>query len=359
MKQLLFLVLAILAFGYAGAEKIKVVDIEDSSALPGATVFSKSGIILGLTDANGEIEISGIENYPLYVSYMGYVPETSVPFATDVVKMNHAVYQLNEVVVNPAERPVTRVLCYMREYLSGVTNKDSLIFFNEHMADFFLVDGKVKGFKEHNKPRILKSNLYCRIMNENVPDSIFCPPSRDEALTWDMLVSLPKSTLDPSKILGDNVTLSREGKYGIKEQVRLTPSTFVYQNDLLADTKDHTFSPAIFKLIGFSLDFTEILSTLVYQRNESNTYNITDLISGTTSIKVLGRGKWIKKAFNSDQPVDMYASYELYPVSIEYLTPEEAKGIYKTAPDVEMTVSPNATPLPAEIQHIVEVARKK
>lgn len=355
MKYLLLLLLSLTTVVGYSSEVIKVVDAEDSSALPGATVFSKSGIILGLTDKNGEITITDTSFYPLYISYMGYEPENRVEKGTSLLKMRHAIYDLNEVVVKAGDRPVERVVCYMREYLSAVTDKESMLFYNEHMVDFFLVTGKVKGFKNHNTPRILKSNLYTRITQAS-RDSIFRPTSRDATLSWENLASLPQYTIDTANLLEEGSMVSKNGKFGVKEQLRLTPTTLVHQSDAMAEYKDHVYSPSFLKLLGLTLDFTELLDTWVYRRNENGFYDITDIVSGKVSVKNLGRGKILKKIFNSEDPVEMYAAYEIYPISFEYLSVEEAKEMYKNMPDVDMTVSPNALPLPDEISKMIEQA---
>lgn len=153
----MFVVVSILlSVIYANANKIIVVDADDRMPLQGATVFSRGGTILGITDNNGEIEISSDKDYPLQISCMGYDPMIAGKSLSTVL-MSPATYQLKEVVVTPAERPVERVICYMREYLTGVAGKDTVIYYNEHIADYFLTDGKVKGFKQHLSPRILSS----------------------------------------------------------------------------------------------------------------------------------------------------------------------------------------------------------
>lgn len=342
----------------ADAAKIRIVDAEDSMPLQAATVFSKGGNIIGITDSNGEIEVVSASAYPLQVSCIGYNPMT-VDKSVSTVMMTPATYQLKELVVNPAERPVEHVICYMREYLTGVSGNDTVINYNEHIADYFLTDGKVKGFKQKLTPRILNSRLYTKVSNDQVTDSIYSPDYRDDSLAWEMFAWLPSGNNNASEILKGKSTVKVEGKYSTRHWIKDTPSTLTVQIDNLADTKGHTMSPAIFKLIGFTIDLTELMGTWVYAHNDSGLYSIKDLISGNVSTTIIGKGKWIKKAFNTSDPVEMKAAYEIYPINIEYLTVEEAKEVMKNPPSYKITTSPNAGPLPPEIQRIVTIARTK
>lgn len=359
MKKLIFVAISILLnVIYANADKIRVVDADDRMPVQGATVFARGGTILGITDNNGEIEISSDKDYPLLVSCMGYNPK-EVNKTIPTVLMTPATYQLKELVVTPTERPIERVVCYMREYLTGVADKDTVIYYNEHIADYFLTDGKVKGFKQHLSPRILSSRLYAKISNEQVSDSIFRPDYRDDTLSWEMFAILPSGNNSTAEILKGESTAKVEGKYSTREWFKDTPNTLTIRKDNLADTKEHSISPVIFKLIGFTVDFNELMSTWVYTHNDSGIYSIKDLISSNVSCKVLGRGKWIKRAFNTTDPVEMKANYEVYPLEIQHLTVKEAKDLLKNAPSPDITASPNATPLPPEIQRIVTIATSK
>lgn len=342
----------------AQAAKIRILDADDRMPLQAATVFSRGGNIIGITNSNGEIEIDSESAYPLQISCMGYNP-VSADRSISTVLMTPATYQLKELVVTPAERPVERVVCYLREFITGVTGKDSVIYYNEHVADYFLTNGKVKGFKSHHSPRILNSRLYAKVSNNQVIDSIYRPSYRDDLLSWEMFAVLPGGMNNASEILKGASAAKIEGKYSTREWIKDTPATLTVQVDNLADTKGHTMSPAIFKLIGFTLDFNEFMGTWVYRHNDSGVYNINDLISGNVSCTINGRGKWIKKAFNTTEPVLMHAAYEIYPLDIQYLTVKEAKELQKNPPATKFAVSPNATPLPSEIQRIVTIAKSK
>lgn len=346
-----------LAVAAKSSSKITVVDKEDLSPLAGATVFANSGVIIGMTDHNGEIIVSSDQLFPITIKYLGYEPLTCQSSDKDA-EMTHSLFSLKEVMVTPVDRPVVRILCYIREYVSGATGTDTLMSFNEHMGDFFLpLRDKVKNFKAKPSPRFLTSRLRSRMSNSNGLDSIFIPEYRDDTFSWEMMVTMPFSPVSESdKIKSGAKTDSIAGKHGIKHRLRKNgKSSYSIQTDYLADSKNHRISPFIFKLLGLSIDFNELQGSWVYKGNDKGNYTPADIISGTFSLSVVGRGKWIKKAFKSDTPIQMYSFYEIYPVEVEYLTVQEAKDmLHNESPGVRMTVSPNARPLDAAIQKMVD-----
>ena len=73
-----------------------------------------------------------------------------------------------------------------------------------------------------------------------------------------------------------------------------------------------------------------------------------------------GRGKWIKKAFNSSEPVQMHGLFEIYPVRFEHLTVEEAdRQLHQTAPATKFERSPLATPLPPSVSMLIDRAESR
>lgn len=356
MKFAITLVAIMLALVVKAGTIITVVDKEDSSPLAYATVFANSGVIIGLTDDDGKIEVQSANDFPVIIKCLGYEPFICYSNET-CAEMAHSTYSLKEVTVTPVDRPVVRVICYIREYVSGATGTDTVMNYNEHMGDFFLpLRKKVKGFKAKSSPRFLTSNLYSRMSNSDGLDSIFVPEYRDDSFCWEMMVNMPSGVPETDKIKSGAKTDSIPGKHGIKHIFRKNDSSlYSIQTDYLADSKNHKISPFIFKLLGFSIDFDELQGSWVYKANNKGRYTPADIVSGTFSLSVLGRGKWIKKAFNSDTPIQMYSFYEIYPTDIEYLTVQEAKDLINNAPtEVKMTVSPNARVLDPAIQRMVD-----
>lgn len=360
MRKILTLLGMLCAIATFAEHKITAIDAEDSMPLPAATVFGNSGAILGMTDENGNICIKSENDYPITVRCLGYEPYLCEK-GDSIAMLRHSLFNLQEIVVTPVDRPICRMVCYMREYASGVTGTDTLINFGEHIADFFLpTRKKVKGFKAKPTPRILCSRVYSRMANSEGLDSIFMPEYRDDTFSWEEMVEIPyEKRIETDKIRAGAKSDSIPGKHGLKHLLRKSNDTYAIQTDYLADSKSHTFSPFLFKLLGLTIECNELQGNWIYKANDKGEYSPADIISGTCSLSVLGKGRWIKKAFNTDTPVQMYCFYELYPVKIEFLTVEEAKSVYADPPSEPMQVSVHATPLSPAVQRMVDVCRSK
>ena len=46
-------------------------------------------------------------------------------------------FELQEVVVDPVDKPVLKLRCYIREYTTGTYGNDTIQLFGEYMADYF------------------------------------------------------------------------------------------------------------------------------------------------------------------------------------------------------------------------------
>ena len=78
-------------------------------------------------------------------------------------------------VVVPVDRPVLNLKCYIREYTTAAFGNDTIHMFGEYMADYFLVEQKVKGFKTDNKPKVRASRKRIRHKNASGLDSTAIP----------------------------------------------------------------------------------------------------------------------------------------------------------------------------------------
>lgn len=220
--------------------------------------------------------------------------------------------------------------------------------YNEHMGDFFVGDGKLKGFKTNDKPRFLTSRLRARVTNsEQNLDSIFVPEFRNDMVSWEQLIEFPKRRVEIK-------TGKKSGEFGIRETVTRAGELTTIRTDFLADEKNHRMSPLLFKLIGFSMDITTLQRTMIVSPSGGSSYNGADIRSATFTFDATATGKWIKKAFHTDSPVHMYAYFEVYPVEVEYLTIEQAKNLQKNPPRVKMQVSPLAPAPDAAARQMME-----
>lgn len=118
---------------------------DDRLPLAGAPLMTANGTIKGLTDERGAIALTEAE-LPATVRYMGY-DDATLTTATDTVFLSPRAFELSEMVVQPEDRPVLKLRCYIREYTTAAYGTDTLQLFGEYMSDYFLPAKKVKGFK--------------------------------------------------------------------------------------------------------------------------------------------------------------------------------------------------------------------
>lgn len=333
MLRKLLCILVLAAMTVTGrARVITVVDLGDREPVAGASVVSANGLIVGFTDAQGRIEV-GAKDYPLALRGLGYTPLT-VDVQTDTVAMTPASFPLGEVTVNPVDRPITRVLTYAREYCTGATPTDTMQMYNEYMLEYFLADGKVKGYsKSDAKASARNVRRYGRIANSQGVDSLFRPASDDDIVMLSFvntMVFVPRGMEVESEAMKAGASADTvPGKYGPKIFFRKNNGLFTTECDVLADYKDHRWVPGIFKLFGLTIEVDQCGWSVIFRGNESDKYDIGDFISGTYNICMLGTGKMLKRILGIKDPIDIYCYIEQYPVEIEYLTVDDYKAMKK------------------------------
>ena len=351
MKAISFIIMALSAIcGLSAAQRVTVIDSRDNSSVIGATVFSHSGTIKGITDNNGNIDGLSPADFPLTVKCLGY-SQATCDSGSDTLKLVEASYPLSEITVTPGDRPIMKVICYIRELTSGTTESDTIQFFAEHMAAFYIPTIEKTKIKVTTNPQKLKSQFYKPLISGSNSEGISRDADYDD-FSWLMLVSYPAENFNvPQSILNGAAADTVKGKYYPKTITRANSGTITQTIDMLSDRKNHTYSPSFFKLFGLTIDITELRSAWAYRNEMKPMYEPSDVIYETFSMDILGKGKLIKKAFKSSEPVNMHAYYELYPTSIEYLTIEEADDqLHHNPPVTEIIRSPIAPPLDPALQ---------
>lgn len=355
MRRLVSLILCIAIFvARSAAKEFIVVDAFDSGPIVGATVFGRSGVIKGLTNETGCISI-GENEIPATIRCVGYEPFIAM-LSDDTIRMAPSAYQLNEVVVTPADRPIKRVLCFAREYSTGITGSDTMQYYCEYMAEAFVVDGKVRGYKRSDsRPAAKNHRRYARIVREG-RDSIFIPTRQDDIteLSWfDFMAFIPEKEDAPEAILNGFEADTLSGKYGPKFIYGRKNGYYTVTADILSDHKNHKWSPFIFKLIGFTVDIEAGSWTMTFADRGAPSYSIHDFVCGTYNLHIVGRGKWLKKIFNTQQPIEMDTYLELFPVEITNCTVEEYREKRDDYTPVEFQYPSNILPLSPAVESLV------
>lgn len=358
MKRIQVLAILLCALFYVATASIRVIVVDeyDNSPIIGATVIGKSGMILGITDEKGLISVSSMHNFPITIRYIGYSPVTTAE--TDTVKLNVSAYQLNEVTINPAHRPIKRVLCFAREYSSGIAGSDTMQYYCEYMAEAFIAEKKVKGFRSYDtKPTVKGYKRYAKIV-KNGNDSIFRPKYNDDIteLSWfDFMAFIPSEKSEfPEAIKNGESSDTVFGKYGPQFVFTKKNNLFTKTADALSNHKNRKWSPFIFKLIGMTVDIDEATWALTFSDNGSNSFGVHDFINGTYNIHLTGKGRWIKKIFNTSHPIEISSYLELYPVETTNCTVDEYKELREDFNRLPFQYPAGLSPLSPAVEKLIE-----
>ena len=339
------------------AGRVTVVDGSDGSPVIGATVFSSSGLILGATDADGNTPDVNEASYPLTIHSLGY-KEGIAATPGDTLMMNAAAYDLPPVTVMPGERPITRVVCYVREYSTGATDRDTLKMYSEYMIESYHIDEgtKVKGYHKYDcLPKTRTKRRFAHYTGADGRDSVATPEDDEYISFMNFLVSLPVDVFEePDTIKNGALTDTVQGRYSPGIFYKKTPEFFVTSLDMLSNYKNHVYSPNVFKFFGLTIDIREMNLSFAYKANPSGKYTIHDFLYEISSANILGRGKWIKKAFKTKNPVEIDSNVEVYPVEINYLTVDEYKEQRKERNKLEFRVPDIALPVLPSVQRLID-----
>lgn len=361
----LFLSISVLFVALAGAASettVTLVGDDDSMPVSGATVMSGSGVILGVTDADGRIKVNITTDFPLSLRSLGY-KAMSVLSMCDTVRLSPETYRLSEVSVNPADRPITRVLCYAREYCSGTAGRDTMQMYCESMTESFVTVGKVKGYdKTDGRLRYRALKRYERFVDPSGCDSVVSPTHDDEVSVLsflEMIGYIPVKELTVTDdIKGRDMMAVVQGKFFPSMIYRKDRNLFTATCDHLADYKDHKFSPWFLKAFGLTLEMTQMQSSVAYSLSDNGRYGLSDFVFETSNIHAIAKGKLFKKIFHTKEPVEIDCYIELYPVEIQYLTIEEYKEMKNNTGRIDFQEPLNLQPLTPAIERLIEKVDK-
>lgn len=348
MKHIIVLTLALLTALGVWSNNAVVIGSDDNEIIAGATVISGCGMILGVTDDNGRLPGINDKDYPLIIRSLGY-KELTVTAQGDTIWMASENYSLPEVSVVSGERPITRVISYVREYSTGATSTDTIQMFSEYMVQsFHVTKEKVKGYKKGDrKIKPLSTRQYARYANAKC-DSVFIPDRNEDPyylLSFAKLISeVPGSYNEPKTIRNGAISDTIAGKYGPKLIVTKARDCYTVRKDALADFQGHKYSPWILKMLGASMDITQLSQTLVFAPNEKGEYSVLDFISGAYNSHIMAKGKWLRKIFSAKEEVEMDCYVELYPVSVTFHTVSEYKELREDNSEIPFAIMEKIPP---------------
>lgn len=359
MKRVYFLIICVFWFYTTIDAQKRVIDAINRSPVSAASIFDAEGNMVGFTWSDGLFSDILDSAYPITVRCMGYEQLIIERPEDKTWEMQPMVYELEEVVVVPVKRNILKQIFYVREYFSMNNQTDTVTIFMEHMADRFVPTSKDAKFSGNSSLRILDTHYYSRyklLGNDSIisnPKSPF--PSMLTFLELnDEEVIAPDSFKEPGST---NRLQEESGRSGMSLIQKQNAQTFTTIEDILADTKEHKFSPLPLKLLGLTMEFNQLYTTHAYRVNDKGIYLPKDLIEAGFVMEADGRGKYLRKMLKSDKPIDIRSLIELYIVDRDYLSKDEAKNEYKKKPvNVKFTIPSTVPPLNEAIQRLVERA---
>lgn len=330
-----------------------VADRTDRAPLQGVTVFARNGHIIGLTDSAGTIETSQAD-FPLSASCIGY--EFSEEEG-DTLWMTPREVTLQQVDVDAASRPVTRITAYAREYLTGASGSDTVLMYSDYMVEFFTAGKDTKGYKDGDNMAHVRNKRRCQRSTNTPPTGNTGNMEENiDAFTLIQFCYMPKVPRLTEAMEAGASTDVIAGKYGPQTMLRRSGNRLNVRTDLLSNVKNHRMSPWIFKLLGFTIDIDKFDHNSVWlaPADSSTCFTQANLSEMTFNVRIVCKGRWLKKLFHSDNDVSMEAFIEVWPVDVSRLTVEEYKEARKsdTVIPFDQTVI-DAHPLPAAYRDMV------
>ena len=175
-----FRIVIITAISWLSCNAGVVVDSADGTPLPLATVFNRCGTIVGMTDANGNMPNLVNPALPLTIRYMGYNPLIIDSLNADSLPMTASAYELPEITVQPVDRPVTRMVVYVRQYASMTTSTDTVDMYADYMGDLRWARKGVKKFKRWDGRLTRTSPVRAYVHKSNATTDSIGFPSQEE-----------------------------------------------------------------------------------------------------------------------------------------------------------------------------------
>ncbi|MDE7345109.1 MAG: hypothetical protein K2N48_00015 [Muribaculaceae bacterium] len=343
---------------------VRILAGDSITPVEGATVISDRGLILGISDSSGAIYIDEKKDFPLTICCVGFEPVTIVN-KTDTILLDPATYELTEITVNANERPIMKVLSYVREYCSGATQTDTMQLYAEYMVlNYYPVnEKKVKGYKSLDaRFRSLAERRIARFTNSSGKDSIALPRKYDHVSYlsyYPLLVKFPNNPItEPESIRQGAQNDSIMGKFSLVELHKKTDNIYSVLYDRLGDHENHKWSPNLWKMFGLTTDLDKFQEALVYSNPSDSIHSIHDFIYCSGNMHGITKGKMFKMLLGSKN-LELNCYAELYPVDIQYLTVEEYKEerTKKDELDMDFFIEPkNLHPLPPAIQRMIKRA---
>ena len=358
-RRILVSIATLLVVFVAANAQTRVVDALDKMPVSAASVFDAAGNMVGFTTNDGLLSDIQTQAYPLTIRCMGYEQLTIDQPGDKTWEMAPVLYELNELVVSQEKRTVMKQTFFVREYISLLSNTDTVAVLVERMANCFVPISKDAKFGGNSSLNILNSRMYARYKLAD-----------DDSVAVDNNPGIP-TLLSVMRIVDDEIvapehfkedgnqakTYEESGKSGVSLLYRQNSQSFTLVKDALAGKKEHSVSPWVLKLFGLSMDIRQLYTTQAYVANDEGIYKPEDLIEAGFVMEADGKGKILRKLFGTEHPAVIRTMIEAYIVDRDYYSNEEAKKEYKNnSAKIEFRIPDTVPPLNGTTKKMVERA---
>lgn len=325
--------------------EVQITDAQTGQPLAKASIFDKKGKFIAVTDEEGKIpaNVSQI-SYPLNVRYVGYLPTNVTSPEDGVVGLEETFYNLPEVTVDADSHNLLLLTAYVRNYITRVTEKDTVVSFEEQIIDFMFPvtkNAKVKGW---DKARVLAKRSYDHAKNSKRDSVRYTEGNKGSSYSYNLT---DKFILPEAMAAGNSIKEIVPGKYSDKEIWRKRGNTYFLEIDDLADYKNHVNRPTIAKILGLTMEMDQSEWNYKFKDNKKSQFSPEDVMEASIIWHLNMSGKGIKYAYDAKSPIDFYGYGEMFVIDRAYLTAEDAKDIKKNPPVIDMRFkAPENIPLP-------------
>lgn len=360
MKRIQVLIIGVLLFCLSVDAQQRVTDATDSIPVAAASIFDADGNVIGYTLADGSFSEISPEAYPITLRCLGYEPLVIEQPKDTAWKMKPCFFDMQELVVVPVERNILKQTFYIREYFSISNETDTVTYFSEHMAHRFVPASKGVKTGISSSMHIDYTRSYSHYKDADT-DSV----AMDDESQFPFMISLlevtDKEITAPKDFMTQNdgtKVYEKKGKSGVLLIKKQNGQVFSFTGDVLAEMKDHVYSPWALKLLGMTMDINQMYITKAFRVNDEGHYIEKDLLQSNFVMEADCRGKNIRKMLKSDQPVLLRMMAETYVVEREYFSKKEAQAERKKpASKANLAIPSNVPPLNDATQRLVNRAK--
>lgn len=243
-----------------------------------------------------------------------------------------AAYTLPELTVDNKRYDVLHLLGYVREYSTLTTFTDTVLLFREKTVDFMVPTRRIRKFAGWTQPRVLASQSYYRFSDFYGLDSV--SDRYSQHFSWSDWVGIPAHADMPPKLANETACDTVHGKFGPTAIWRRDGEAVRIDIDVLSDTLNYKWTPALAGFISEDVDFSDISVHYNYDNILGDDLWARDLSWMSFDIESRGRGRNIRHGLrtysNEDCRVNTYG--EIFIADREYISLAEARKWEKIAP---------------------------